>query len=543
MKSVLAALLAWAAATAVSAAPPQATAPANPIAAAGIRAHMRFLADDALEGRGTGTRGYEIAAAYVASQFEALGLSPGAGDGYLQTVPLRRGLRVPEGTELTILRDGGSDTLENERDYVSGIDFLNETSEVQAPAVFVGYGVTAKEQGYDDYAGLDVKGKIVVRIYGAPPSFPDTLRAHYTSALTKAQNAVAHGAIGSLDFRLPKDMARAPWEKSVRQTRLPGFKWLDASGRPNDTFPELRAAFILGPTGAERLFKGAPQGVPEIAAAAEAGHVKGFALPGELKMRTATRHSTAQSPNVVGVLKGSDPRLAAEHVVYSAHLDHLGALAPDGGDVIHNGAFDNATGIASLIEIARAFTALRPAPRRSLVFLAVTGEEKGLLGSSYFAQHPTVRGPIVADLNMDMVLALYPPRDVVVLGEEHSSLGPLAARAARTLGFQVSPDPRPEEVVFVRSDQYSFVKRGVPSINVNMGLHSADPARDGSALSRAWITKIYHTPQDDLSQQIDYETLARIAHLNFIVGREAADAASRPAWNPGDFFGTAFGGR
>jgi hypothetical protein len=547
MRPAFPVLLACALAVAAAAAPPHPIGPVHrspepEVSAAGIRAHMRFLADDLLEGRGTGTRGFDIAAAYVAAQFEAAGLSPGVGDSYFQPVPLRRGVRVPAGMELTILRDGASDQLENDRDYIAGVDFLSEKAEVQAPVVFVGYGVTAKEQGYDDYAGLDVKGKIVLRLYGAPASFPVTLRAHHSSSLMKAQNAAAHGAVGALDFRLPKEQARSPWEKSVHQAKLPGFKWLDEAGQPNDTFPGLKATFTLSPTGAERIFKGAPQGIPEIAAAAEAGRVRGFALPGEVKMRTATRHSTAQSPNVVGVLKGSDPSLAAEHVVYSAHLDHLGALEPDGSDVIHNGAFDNATGTASLIEIARAFAALRPAPRRSIVFLAVTGEEKGLLGSNYFANHSTVGGSLVADINMDMILALYPSRDLVVLGAEHSSLGPVVTRAAGRMGYVLSPDPLPEEVRFVRSDQYSFVKRGVPSVNVNQGSQSADPSRDGPALTAAWLKDIYHTPKDDLSQRIDYDTLARIARLNWLVGREVAEAPAKPTWNAGDFFGTTFGG-
>jgi hypothetical protein len=546
MRPALPVLLACTLPIAASAAPPHPLGPARPVAgseisAAAIRAHMRFLADDRLEGRGTATRGYDLAAAYVAAQFEAAGLSPGVGDSYYQQVPLRRGMRLPEETAFSILRSGGEERLEKDLDYLASLDFLSERVEVQAPLVFVGYGVTAKEQGYDDYAGLDVKGKIALRLYGAPASFPPTLRAHHSNTVMKARNAAAHGAVGTLEFRLPRDQARSPWARSIVRAQLPGFKWLDGAGQPNDTFPELRATFTLSPTGTERILKGAPQGLAEIAAAAEAGRLRGFALPSEVKLRTGTRHSAAHSPNVVGVLRGSDPRLAAEHIVYSAHLDHLGTLERANTDGIHNGALDNTTGIASLIEIARAFAAQRPAPRRTIVFLAVTGEENGLLGSSYFAQRPTVTGPLVANLNMDMILALYPARDLVVLGAEHSSLGPVVTRVARRLGFELSPDPLPEEVRFVRSDQYSFVKRGVPAINVNQGPRSTDPTRDGPALTAAWLKQIYHTPQDDLGQRIDYETLARLARVNWMVGREVADAPLRPRWNAGDFFGTTFG--
>jgi hypothetical protein len=516
----------------------------SPIRTEAIRAHMRFLADDLLEGRGTGSRGYDLAAAYVAAQLEAHGIAPGAGGSYFQKVPMRRGVRVPEGSELTLIRDGREERLTNEKDFLAAVDFVRESSVVKAPVVFVGYGVTAPEQGHDDYAGVDVKGKIILRLSGAPASFPRTLRAHHSSTYVKAQNAVAHGAVGTLDLRTPTDARRGPWERTLRQARLPGFKWVDEKGAPADAFPELLASASLSIEGGQKLLQGTTWTLETIASTAEKGQPFSFALPGEVRLQTVTRHSAAESANVVGVLKGTDPGLAAEHIVYSAHLDHLGALpaAPDGasGDLIHNGAFDNATGIASLIEIARAFKQARPAPRRSIVFLAVTGEEKGLLGSNYFAAHPTVP-ELVANLNMDMIMALYPPKDVVLLGAEHSSLGPVATRAARKLGLEVTADPIPEQVRFVRSDQYSFVKRGVPALNVNHGPQSTDPARKGPEIAARWLREIYHTPKDDLTQTIDYDTLARLARLNFIIGHEVAGAAARPSWNEGDFFGRTFG--
>ena len=273
-----------------------------------------------------------------------------------------------------------------------------------------------------------------------------------------------------------------------------------------------------------------------VLADAEKGVAHSFPLNSTVAMRTASVFEDVKSENVVGVLRGSDAKLRNETVVVSAHLDHLGNHSPaKGGDSIYNGAYDNASGIACLIEIARGLVAAPP--RRSVIFVALTGEEKGLQGSKFFVRHPPVpRSSIVADVNMDMFLMLYPVADLIALGGEHTSIGPLAARAANAAGMQMSPDPYPEEVRFIRSDQFSFVEGGIPAIHLKPGIKSLDPALDGAAITRNWLRRVYHSPADDMSQHFDFASGARYVEANLRLVKAIADAPERPTWNRGDFF-------
>jgi Zn-dependent M28 family amino/carboxypeptidase len=278
-------------------------------------------------------------------------------------------------------------------------------------------------------------------------------------------------------------------------------------------------------------------------AAATAGTAQWEALLPIVTIHQISRHSSAKSPNVIALLRGSDAQLRDEYVVYSAHLDHLGTGGGVGSDNINNGAYDNASGIATLIEVARAFRALRQKPRRSILFLADTGEEKGEQGSQYFAEFPPVpRNSLVADINMDMFLMLFPIRDLVPFGIEHSTLAAPTSAAAQRLGFELSPDPTPEEVRFIRSDQYAFVRKGIPAMILKAGSKSTDPTVDGTGISRIWLREIYHSPKDDMNQPFDFESGARYARMNFLVGYLVANGASRPTWNAGDFFGRLFAG-
>jgi hypothetical protein len=505
---------------------------------AALEAHIRFLAGDSLQGRGTGTAGYDLAARYVAACFSDLGLKPAGTQGYMQQVPLRQARSV-EGSSLVIEGPNGRRQLVAERDYVSVPDLLRKEVEVTAPVVLVGFGVTAPDRGYDDYRNVDARGKIVVLLTGAPASLPPTERAHYATARTKFENAVRHGAVGVLSVRT-KDQT-FPWDRVVLQARDGSMSWLDQSGKPQDVFPELRGLARLSDSGAAALFEGAPQSHAQVLAAAEKGKPPAFDLPVRATIRTVSVDEQLESPNVVARLNGSDPRLSDEIVVFTAHLDHLGVSEPVKGDSIYNGALDNASGSAGLLEVARAFAGLQRPPRRSVLFLAVTAEEKGLLGSDYFAEYPTVpREKIVANVNLDGLAILYPLRQMVPMGAEHSTLDAPVKRAASRMGIELSPDPFPQEVFFVRSDQYSFVRRGVPSLFLFMGLKS-DSGVDAAARFREWGQTRYHTPQDDLDQPIDFKAGARHAQLAFLVGLEVANAENRPAWKPGDFFGRMFG--
>ena len=512
------------------------------ITAERLAANVRFLANDLLEGRGTGARGYDIAALYLATQMRHLGLTPAGEQGtYLQSVPFQKANLVPDESFLQIVRDTNASFLKLEEDYLLDEDYARPETAVNAGVVFAGFGVTAPEFHYDDFANIDAKGKIAVILSGSPDAFPLNQHAYYASSAVKEANLAAHGVVGYIVFLNPVDEKRRNWERSVRQSKLSGFRWLQPDGKPSRIFPQLKGHAFLSHAGAEKLFQGSHPDLQEIFQMWSDAKLRSFTLPVEVQMKTVTRHEKVQSPNVVGILQGSDPSLKNQYIVYSAHLDHLGISDPVNGDRINNGAYDNATGAAALIEIARAFQQLSRAQRRSIIFLGVTGEEKGLQGSEYFANYPTVpRGSIVADLNVDMFLMLYPAADIVGIGAEHSTLGPMAAEAIRKVGLKMSPDPLKEEVIFVRSDQYSFIKKGIPSIMFMTGFHSIDPSIDGARATLDWLRTIYHSPQDDVSQKIHWPTGVKLVQAAFLTGLAAANADQPPAWNDGDFFGVKF---
>jgi hypothetical protein len=321
-----------------------------------IRAHMRFLSDSLLQGRGTGTSGYQIAARYVATQLEALGLQPAALDGtWYQTVPLRNSVIADATSSLVLVTKSGEQTLVCLKDYVLYGDLNRTDSSFEAPMEFVGFGVTAKEHDYDDYAGADVKGKIAVALFGAPAKFPSTVRAYYSDSNVKATNAVAHGAVGLVFLMTPEDQKRYAWDWLVPQVQMGIMQWLEKDGRPHYGFPELRGGALLSQSGAEKLFVGAGRTLNQVFDAAKAGQPQSFALPVTARIHAISSHTSADSPNIIGKLVGSDPVLRSQYVVYTAHVDHLGICPPKNGDNVCHGAIDNASGVASLLEIARAF--------------------------------------------------------------------------------------------------------------------------------------------------------------------------------------------
>ncbi len=504
-----------------------------------IEAHMAYLAHDLLEGRETGTRGYELAARYVATQFQVLGLEPAGEEGYLQWIDFRRTDQVEEGCRAELHGDGRHEALVYARDYLMSGDPMREQAELEAPLVFVGYGVSAPEAGYDDYAGIDVSGKIVVVLRGAPPTFDHNQRAYYSSKLVKNETAVAHGAVGMFSFRKPREAAKRPWERSVINSKISSMRWMNNAGEVHGVFPELRMGLVLSPEGVERLFTASPVPLEEAMEAMESGEPRSFEFGWTGSFTMESRHAEVRSPNVAGLLRGSDPTLRHEVVVFSGHLDHLGVGEPVDGDRIYNGAYDNASGIAVLLEAARVLTGMEERPRRSILFLAVAGEEKGLLGSEYFCTHPTVpMKDVVGNVNLDMFLMLGPLEDVIAFGAEHSSFQGIVERAASRVGVATSPDPMPEEVIFVRSDQFSFVRKGVPAVFLVAGGRGAVPS--GGVDATGWMRDVYHTQRDDMTQHFDWEAARRFTQINLLIGLDVANADERPRWNAGDFFGDRF---
>src|ERR1700733_1345655 len=504
-----------------------------------IRADMRFLADDALQGPGTATRGHEPAAKILATRFEGMGLAP-AGDNntYFQSVPVRSLRTDVNKSSFTITRNGTPLALTAHVDFIIEPDPARPDVSVDAPVVFAGFGVTAPDQNYDDYKSLDVKGKIVAVVLSAP-NFPSSIKAHYSALEVKAKIAADHGAVGIIAIDDPVSEAIYPFAKFVRDLVNPEFRWLDKEGHPNDYLPQIKAGVYLSIDATKQLFEGSGHTADEIFKGAKDGKLSTFPLPITAKIHVVTESKDLHSPNVVAKLEGSDPTLKNEYLVYTAHLDHLGIGEPLKGDAIYNGALDNASGSATILEVAQAFARMNPRPRRSILFVSVTGEEAGELGSEYFAHYPTVaKNSIVADINIDQVFLLYPLEDIIAFGAEHTSLDSVIQRAAKHLGLVESPDPMPEQVIFIRSDQYSFVKQGIPAVMPSPGFKSTDPNKKAFDIAMKWMDDTYPSPQDDMKQpNLDFDAAAKFARFTFLCGYYVTQDPSRPTWNKGDFFG------
>lgn len=512
------------------------------VRAGNIEAHIRFLASDYLQGRDVGTDGYEIAANYVAAQMQLLGLEPAGDNGsYFQQVPLQDVTSDVAYAQFSI--DGGPAQA-----AALSVNPNVLESEVSAPLVFVGYGVSAANRGHDDYADIDATGKIVVLLEGVPDGLPSEERAHHISGTTKRDVAAAHGAVGIIILNHMSDDEIQGF--ADRSAARPVTRLTPAAGA--SSYDTVTVTADVGDTVADQLFAGAPMSLAEVEAAmtAEDGaSFPHFDLPHTVTMRQRTLSQPFTAPNVAGLLRGSDPDLATEVVALSAHLDHIGSVhenmrarggcrAGSDGDTICNGALDNAAGIAVMLETARAFQA-QGAPRRSVMFVAMTAEEKGLLGSEYYARNPTVPlENIVANVDLDMPVLTYVFTDIIAFGADHSTLGPIAARAAARFGMELTPDPMPEQSIFVRSDHYNFVRQGVPALFLMTG-HSAEQVEWADDGFMGYLRTHYHRASDELDGDMTvlFDQGARFADLNYLVAREIADSDERPAWNEGDFFG------
>ncbi|MET0307103.1 MAG: M20/M25/M40 family metallo-hydrolase [Sphingomonas sp.] len=510
-------------------------------AEASLKAHVAFLASDAMKGREPGTPEFDLAAEYVAAQMLGAGLAPAGDDGkWFQRVPLL-GWKAKHEATLTMTRKGVATPLVFGKDFVSSGSWDSEST-LEGDVVFVGYGVTDPASRIDDYKGLDVRGKIAAVLYLGPKGLLSEVSAHLGDSDTKVENAFAHGAKGILMIESAALKQVYPFAKIAQNWAQPRMAARDADGGPHLSGNRLPGIGILSQDGAAKLFAGGKLDWAKIAAADAAGKP----VPKGDIGASVSRHQLSEvwkveSENVVGRLEGSDPALKDQVVVLSAHLDHVGIGNPDEtGDKIYNGAMDNAVGTASMLEVAKSFQASGKRPRRSILFVAVTAEEKGLIGSEYFATHPTVPvKSIVANVNLDMPIITYKFEDLVVYGADRTSIGPTVAAVGREEGIVLTPDPAPEQASFVRSDHYSFVKAGIPAVSLEPG-----PKGPGKAAIDVFLDKHYHQPSDQLDQSpaIDWASGVRFVRINYKIASTIADADQRPLWNKGDYFGTLFNG-
>ncbi len=506
-----------------------------------IESHMAYLADDALEGREAGTEGYEKAAIYLAEEFEKLGLTPAGDNGtFFQRITFKRGVRQADKAELiAVATDGGELAMENGVDYAIGGSVGYAQSAVTAPVVFAGFGIVAPEAGRDDYEGLDVEGKIVATFARTPSGFDSEERAYYGAQ--KGAEASKRGAIGVLNLPTPTSEAVYAFQRLVTEGRLDGaqLSWVDDEGTAFTRAPGIQGGAALSMAGAAKLFADAPTSWEDLLemAEAEGGITPTFDLPVTVTIKQASTIDEVTSPNVAGMIEGSDPTLKEQVIVLSAHLDHIGLSKSFEADTVNNGALDNAAGIATLLEAARLIQA-GPAPRRSIMFLAVTAEEKGLLGSQYFAKNPTVAAErIVGNVNLDMPVLTYNFTDLIVFGGTRSTINAAVVKAAGDMGLVVNPDPMAEQGIFTRSDHYRFVEEGIPSVMLSTGF-----ANGGEEAWNTHFATNYHRPSDDMDNNLDFEAAAKFAELKTRIALTLANDDARPLWNKGDFFARQFDG-
>lgn len=509
---------------------------------ANIKSHLEFLADDLLEGRDTGSRGYEIAAHYVETEFKKIGLLPAGDDGgYMQRVPFRKAYLNQQSPKASIEVNGETIELGFPKEFMTGAPMSATETAVTAEAVFVGYGLVAPTFDHNDYEGLDVEGKIVVALTGRPESWPSEEGAHLASGREKVKYAAERGAIGYVTLHTPKREKVRSYTTSLNYLSVPSMRWLDKEGNPFGTQKQFKGSAYLNLEAGKKLFVNAPVSLDEIFKQDEENQaIKGFDLNATLSLAAKSRHEEVTSPNILAVLPGSDPKLKDEYVVFTAHLDHIGfAQDVTKKDRINNGAMDNASGVSILLETARILA--KSQPRRSILFTVVTGEEKGLLGANYFTNNPTVPiSQMVANVNLDMPVLLYDFADVIAFGANHSSMGQIVETAAGQLGIGLSPDPMPEQAIFTRSDHYNFVKKGVPSVFLMTGFTSKTEGEDGGKVWGEFFAKHYHQPSDSLDLPINWNSAEMFAEVNIRIGLTVANADDKPTWNDDSFFGQTF---
>jgi Zn-dependent M28 family amino/carboxypeptidase len=496
--------------------------------------HIKVLADDKLEGRDTGSRGEREAQKYAIEQLRNAGAEPAGSNGFYQPVKFVSRQIVEKDCSLTLIR---KDTESTRREPLTlGEDAIISTRimpapEVEAPLVFVGYGLKVPEKNYDDFAGVDVRGKIVIIFSGSPSEIPGALASHYQTPAERWKVLRAAGALGMVFLINPASMD-IPWSRIALNRAHPSME-LD--------YPEFnetegaKLAVYVNPAHAEKFFGGSGHTFEEIAALGKNRQpLPHFPLAFSLAAKTKVEVTNIESANLVAKLPGSDPALKNEYVVLSAHLDHIGIGEPINGDRIYNGAMDNGSGSALVLDMAASFKKNPEKLRRSILLVLVTGEEKGLLGSKYFAAHPTVAPQaIAADVNVDMFLPIVPLKVLTVLGLDDSDLGDRAREIAQAQGVKVQPDPEPLRNLFIRSDQYNFIRHGVPS--VVMGV-APEPGSPEQKIFKDWLTQRYHAPSDDVNQPVNLASAAKYEEIVRALLLNIANDGRRPEWKPDSFF-------
>ncbi len=500
--------------------------------------YVAALADDALEGRDTGSPGHKRAADYVASQFAQLGLKPAGTDGFIQPVQFRTKTIDEAKSSLVLMPPTGAAVpLKLGEDAVISLR-VDPAATITAPLVFVGHALSNAEAKVDDFAGLDVRGKVVVFLAGAPSSIPGALAAHMQSAGERGNVLRSLGVVGMMTIANPKNVD-IPWERSSLARFAPSMSLADPA---MDDSRGLQISVGINPAHADKVFEGTGHTFAEILAAADSNSpLPHFEIPSRLKAEVSVARTEVTSQNVAAILPGTDPELSKEFITFTAHLDHLGIGRPIGGDSIYNGAMDNASGVASLLDVAGKLKESGANLKRSILFVAVTGEEKGLLGSRYFAGAPTVDPKaIVANINSDMFLPLYPLKKLTVYGLAESDLGDDVTAVATALGLQTEPDQEPKRNIFIRSDQYSFIRKGIPALAMKVGYEKGSP---DEATAKKWLTERYHAPSDDLNQPVDHKAADDFDTLMARLIERVANRPTRPEWKPDSFFRRFVGAR
>lgn len=492
--------------------------------------YVKVLAADDMEGRETGSAALKRAESYVVDQLKLNGLEPAGANGYYQSMEFESRQIDEKNSSLALVNKGQEEALTLGEDAIFSTR-VDLAPSVQAGMAFVGYGMTVPEKDYDDLKGIDLKGKIAVIMAGSPAELPGALASHYQTLNERWKALSKAGVIGTVTILNPASMD-IPWSRIAANRTHPSMVLV---GKDFDDTPGQKLAVAFNPEHASKLFADSGHQLQEILdLAKDRKPLPHFPLAVSLRAKAAVNKRRLESANLVAKLPGADPRLKNEYVVLSAHIDHVGIGEPINGDRIYNGAMDNASGSAVLLDVAASLRKSKEKPKRSILFLFVTGEEKGLLGSRYFTAHPTVRpASMVADINIDMFLPIVPLKVLTVYGLAESDLGDVAKEVAQKVGVGVQPDPEPQRNSFIRSDQYNFIRHGIPALAMKVGFEPGSPEQK---LFKDWLTQRYHAPSDDLDQPVDLSAAAKYEEVIRGMLLSVADRDQRLQWKPDSFF-------